>query len=60
MVLTVLPSLEIDSWTYESLSNIVKRVLNINKKPLVLIDGVAGSGKTTLAVIIADINSVCL
>jgi len=55
MVLTVLPSLEIDSWTYESLSNIVKRVLNINKKPLVLIDGVAGSGKTTLSVIIADI-----
>ena len=55
MVLTVLPSLEIDSWIYESLSNIVKRVLNINKKPLVLIDGVAGSGKTTLAVIIADI-----
>jgi len=55
MVLTVLPSLEIDSWTYESISNIVKKVLNINKKPLVLIDGVAGSGKTTLAVIIADI-----
>jgi len=55
MVLTVLPSLEIDSWTYESLLSIVKKILNINQKPLVLIDGVAGSGKTTLAVIIADI-----
>ena len=55
MILTALPSLEIDSWTYESLSSIVKKILNINQKPLVLIDGVAGSGKTTLAVIITDI-----
>jgi len=55
MVATIFPSLEINSWTEESLPNLATNILNIASKPLVLIDGIAGSGKTTLSVKIADI-----
>ncbi|MCL2704160.1 MAG: hypothetical protein FWE91_11220 [Defluviitaleaceae bacterium] len=49
MALTMLPSLEINSWSEESLPNLAKKISKIAPKPLVLIDGAAGSGKTTLA-----------
>jgi len=54
MAATMFPSLEINSWTEESLSSLAINILNIASKPLVLIDGIAGSGKTTLSVKIAD------
>ena len=53
--LTKLPSLKIKSWTEESLSNISEKIVTNGPKPLILIDGAAGSGKTTLAVKIANI-----
>lgn len=55
MKLIILPSLEINSWTEESLSNLAKKISNNVPRPLILIDGVAGSGKTTLAAKLADI-----
>ena len=55
MVATMFPSLEINSWAEESLSSLTTNILNIASKPLVLIDGIAGSGKTTLSVKIAGI-----
>jgi len=55
MAPTMFPSLEINSWAEESLPNLATNILNIASKPLVLIDGIAGSGKTTLSVKIADI-----
>jgi len=55
MVATMFPSLEINSWAEESLSSLTTNILNIASKPLVLIDGIAGSGKTTLSVKITDI-----
>jgi uridine kinase len=55
MTATMLPSLEINSWTEEFLSSFTINISNVVSKPLILIDGVGGSGKTTLAIKIADI-----
>ena len=55
MVSTMLPSLEIKTWTEKSLQNLLIDISNIISKPLILIDGIAGSGKTTFAVKMADI-----
>lgn len=49
MKLTMLPSLEINSWSEESLSNLALKMSNNVSRPLILIDGAAGSGKTSLA-----------
>ena len=54
MASTMLPSFEINSWVEKSLQNLVIDISNIVSKPLILIDGVAGSGKTTLALKMAD------
>jgi len=43
------PSLKIDNWEKESLSALTAKILNISPKPLILIDGDGGSGKTTLS-----------
>lgn len=45
----MLPPLEINSWTEESLPHLAGRILSLAATPLVLVDGIAGSGKTTLA-----------
>lgn len=45
----MLPSLSINSWTEESLFNIAAKMSKDVSNSLILIDGVAGSGKTTLA-----------
>ena len=55
MALTMLPSLEINSWSEESISNLARKISNITTKPLILVDGVGGSGKTTLAAKLIDI-----
>ena len=55
MTLTMLPSLGINSWSEESLANLAVKISNIVPKPLILVDGVAGSGKTTLAAKLADL-----
>lgn len=49
MKLTMLPSLSINSWIEESLFNIAAKMSKDVSNSLILIDGVAGSGKTTLA-----------
>lgn len=49
MPLTKLPSLHINSWSKESLSDLAEEISNHGSRPLILIDGAAGSGKTTLA-----------
>jgi len=54
MASTMLPSLEINSWSEKSLQNLIIDISNVISKPLILIDGVAGSGKTTFAIKIAD------
>jgi deoxyadenosine/deoxycytidine kinase len=43
------PSLKIDTWEKESLSALTAKILNITPKPLILIDGKGGSGKTSVA-----------
>lgn len=55
MKLAMLPSLGINEWTEESLSGLAVKITNNVPKPLILIDGAAGSGKTTLAEKLADI-----
>lgn len=55
MTITMLPSLEINSWSEESLSNLAVKISNIAPRPLILIDGAAGSGKTTIAAKLVDI-----
>lgn len=55
MPTTMLPPLHINSWTSQSLSGLAQKILNSKQKPLILIDGSAGSGKTTLAVKLAAI-----
>lgn len=54
-ILTTLPSLEIKSWSEETLSVLAAKILNRMPKPLILIDGAAGSGKTTLAKKLAEL-----
>jgi len=54
MALTMLPSLKINSWTETPLPMLALEISNNTPKPLILIDGVAGSGKTTIAEKIAD------
>ena len=49
------PSLGINAWQEESLSNIAARILSITSNPLILIDGKGGSGKTCFAVKLAGI-----
>lgn len=50
----MLPPLEISSWKEESLSNLLKEIKSTTEKPLILIDGAGGSGKTTIARKLAD------
>lgn len=49
-----LPSLPIHPWLEESLSSLTARILIKGPKPLILIDGAGGSGKTTLAKKLAE------
>lgn len=49
MSITMLPSLEIKSWSEVTLSDLAGKITEIESRPLILIDGAAGSGKTTLA-----------
>lgn len=53
--ITMLPSLGINTWTEESMSEIIVKISKNAAKRLVLIDGAAGSGKTTLAAKLADL-----
>ena len=54
MASTMLPSLEISSWSEESLTSLATKVSKLAPRPLVLIDGAGGSGMTTLAVKLAE------
>jgi uridine kinase len=45
----MLPSLGIETWKTETLTNLISGILCISPKPLVIIDGKGGSGKTSLA-----------
>jgi len=51
----MLPSLEIHNWKKESFSALKSKILRVTPRPLVLIDGIGGSGKTTFAAKLADI-----
>ncbi|MCL2188353.1 MAG: hypothetical protein FWC16_07580 [Defluviitaleaceae bacterium] len=46
----MLKPLGIDTWKEESLSSLAEKILSISPKPLVLVDGKGGSGKTSFAV----------
>jgi len=50
----MLQPLGIDTWKEEPLSFLVEKILNISPKPLILIDGKGGSGKTSFARKLAD------
>jgi len=50
----MLPSLGIDVWKEETLSNLTAKIMSIAPNPLILIDGKGGSGKTSFAVKLAD------
>jgi len=50
----MLTPLGIDTWKEETLSALAEKILNISEKPLVLIDGKGGSGKTSFAIKLAD------
>ena len=45
----MIPSLGINSWEKVTLSYLTEEILTISSKPLILIDGNGGSGKTTFA-----------
>ena len=49
MASILLPSLKISSWSEESLAGLAAKITRNVPRPLILIDGAAGSGKTTLA-----------
>jgi len=49
------PSLGIDTWKEETLSNLATKILSIKPNPIILIDGKGGSGKTSFAVKLADV-----
>lgn len=48
-------SLGITTWEEKALSDLAAEILMNTPKPLILIDGVAGSGKTTLAMKLVDV-----
>ena len=50
----MLPSLGINSWNKKTISDLTSEILSISPKPLVLIDGKGGSGKTSFAVKLTD------
>ena len=50
----LLSPLNISLWSQESLSDMIAKISNDVPKPLILIDGSAGSGKTTLAEKLVD------
>ena len=50
----MLQPLGIETWNEESLSSLTEKILIISSKPLVLIDGKGGSGKTSFAMKLAD------
>ena len=49
MGLISLPPLEINAWSEKSLYNLALEISEITQRLLILVDGIAGSGKTTLA-----------
>ncbi|MCL2388305.1 MAG: hypothetical protein FWC89_12285 [Defluviitaleaceae bacterium] len=51
----MLPSLGIESWKVEKLSNLVEKIKNLAPNPLIFIDGKAGSGKSSLAAKLAEV-----
>ena len=51
----MLPPLGIDTWKEETLSVFAEKILIIASKPLVLVDGKGGSGKTSFAVVLANV-----
>ncbi|MCL2254808.1 MAG: hypothetical protein FWC09_10225 [Lachnospiraceae bacterium] len=50
----MLKSLGINAWKEETLADLADKILSISSKPLVLIDGKAGAGKTSFAVKLAE------
>ena len=46
---TMLPSLGINKWSQETLCCLAARISGITRKALILVDGVGGSGKTSLS-----------
>jgi len=50
----MIPPLKINTWKKEPLSALTEKILNISPKPLILIDGKGGSGKTSFAVKLAE------
>ena len=51
----MLPSLGIDKWKEKTMSNLKVEILGITPKPLILVDGKGGSGKTSFALKLANI-----
>lgn len=49
MTSSKLPLLEIKTWSEQSLACLTEEIVQRSALPLILIDGAAGSGKTTLA-----------
>lgn len=49
MSYTMLSPLEINTWSEQSLSDLAVQISNNVPRPLIVVDGAAGSGKTTLA-----------
>ena len=53
--MNLLPSLKIQSWAEESLSDFILKIEQTASKPLILVDGAGGSGKTTFAARLAGV-----
>jgi len=56
----MLPTLKIDTWEEQPISDLAAEILSLAAKPLILIDGDGGSGKSTVAKHLADILSANL